>query len=90
MGIPATALATGTIWLALGFPTVATSDDIRRVERSSAEIAVQTYQNAINNLIANTPPRDAPPAQQQAWQQQFNLFNKALDRSIEQKVQLSK
>lgn len=89
LGIPGAALAFVVLWATLGLPTIATSADVKRVERVYAEVAVQAYQNAINNLIANTPPADAPTSQQRAWQQQLDQVNKSLDRAIAKKVELA-
>ena len=90
MSIPAGLTAVGILWVSLGFPTVATSADIQRLDRQQAEIAVTTFQNAVNSLIATTPSVDAPLAQQKAWQQQFDQTNKALDRAISRKIELTK
>lgn len=90
MGVPATLLATIALWGVLGFPTFATSAELKRVERGQAEIAVQTYQNNVNSLIATTPPDNAPPAQKHAWQQQFDQARDALKRAIDSKIELSK
>jgi hypothetical protein len=90
VGLPSSILAMGALWVFLGFPTPATSEDIKRLDRNGAETAVQAYQNAVTNLLANTPPKDAPIAQQKAWQQQFDQYNKALDRAIDRKIELSR
>lgn len=90
MGLPAALIATGVVWSTLGFPTFASSTELRRVERQQVEIAIQTYQNTLNALIATTPPDAAPPSQRRAWEQQFEQANKALNRAIEEKIGLSK
>lgn len=90
MGLPAAILASIALWVALGFPTFATSAELKRIERTQAEIAVQTYQNTVNNLIATTPPDNAPPAQKHAWQQQYEQATRQLNRAIDQKIELSK
>lgn len=90
MGIPAALIATGVLWSTLGFPTFASSAELRRVERQQIEIAIQTYQNTLNSLIATTPPDTAPPSQRRAWEQQFEQASKSLNRAIEEKITLSK
>lgn len=90
MGLPAALIATGVVWSTLGFPTFASSNELRRVERQQIEIAIQTYQNTLNSLIATTPPDAAPPSQRRAWEQQFDQASKALNRAIEDKISLSK
>lgn len=90
MGIPTFLIAVGTVWLALGFPTVASSNDIKRIERGQAELAVSTYQNIINSLVANTPADNAPPQQREAWREQMEQAKRQRDRAVEQKIDLSK
>lgn len=90
MGLPAALIATGVVWSTLGFPTFASSTELRRIERQQIEIAIQTYQNALNSLIATTPPEAAPPSQRRAWEQQYEQANRALNRAIEEKINLSK
>ena len=89
MGIPAFIGTAVALWISLGFPTIATSADIQRLDRQGAEIAVQSYQNALNNLIATTPPEGAPAPQLRAWQQQYDLMRDALNRAIQRKSELT-
>ena len=97
VGIPAMLVATTVLWNSLGLPIIATDRDITKIseqvkkgDRDTAELSIQVYQNAINALIANTPPPNAPAQQQRAWQQQYDQFNKALDRAIANKVELGR
>jgi hypothetical protein len=90
MGVPTFLVACASAWVYFGFPTVATSADIRRIERSQAELAITTWQNIVNNLVANTPPDSAPPNQREAWREQYEQAKRARDHAVEQKIDLSK
>lgn len=55
LAIPAAVLAIIGLWVTFGFPTLATSSDINRLDRNQAAQAVELYQASIRSLMILSP-----------------------------------
>ena len=89
-GIPGALLALIGIWLAFGFPTVATSNDIQKLSRDQAETAVEVYQSKTRNIILNAPSERATAQTQRLYEEELRQARSKLDQAEKRKIELSK
>ena len=90
MGIPGSIGALIALWILLGFPTLATSSDIQRLDRHQAETAVEVYQGKLNNSILNAPAPTATPQTQRLYEEELNHVRSQLKGAEDRKIELSK
>jgi len=76
-GIVALAAGIVGLWVALGFPSIATSMDISKLTTSQNQIAVQVYQNRLNSLIL-LAPQVLDSSAGKAWQEELMRARKKL------------
>ena len=81
-------MAIGTLWITLGFPTLATGSDIKRLDRGQAEIAVETYNAKLRSLLVIAPPEGS--AAHRAWQEDLKNARDQIKRSEDRKIELGK
>lgn len=82
------AAALVALWASFGFPTPATSMDIRRLDRQQAGIATQLYQDRVHSLLSVQPPTD--PVARQNWEEQLRQTRQQLDAAQQRQIELSK
>lgn len=90
MGIPGAIGAAIALWILLGFPTLATSSDIQRLDRHQADTAVEVYQSKVRNTILNAPPAAATPQTHSLYKEELDQARGQLKRAEERKIELSK
>lgn len=90
MGIPGSIGAFIALWILLGFPTLATSGDIQRLDRRQADTAVEVYQNKTRNIILNAPAPTANAQTQRLYEDELNQARSQLKRAEDRKIELSK
>jgi hypothetical protein len=90
MGIPGSLGALIALWILLGFPTVATSSDIQRLDRRQADTAVEVYQNKTRNIILNAPAPTANAQTQRLYEDELNQARSQLKRAEDRKIELSR
>lgn len=88
LGIPAVLVSTLTAWGLLGFPTVATSSDIRKLNMQQSTIASEVYAGKVRNLLIVKPPED--PAARQIWTEEINNARAQQKRAEDRVIELSK
>lgn len=90
MGIPGSLGAFLALWIFLGFPTLATSSDIQRLDRRQVETAVEVYQNKTRSIILNAPAPTANSQTQRLYEEELNQARTQLKRAEDRKIELSK
>ena len=90
MGIPGSIGALIALWILLGFPTLATSGDIQRLDRHQAETAVEVYQSKLRGTILNAPAPAATPQTQRLYEEELSQARSQLKRAEDRKIELSK
>lgn len=88
MGVPGSVGALVGLWILLGFPTFATSSDIRRLDRHQAEVAVEVFDNKLRRYLAQQPPAD--PAARQNWDEEVRRAKGQLDAAEQRRIELGK
>jgi hypothetical protein len=88
MGIPGSLGALIALWILLGFPTLATSSDIQRLDRKQADTAVEVYSTKQRSLLVIAPPSGT--VAHDAWQQELKTAGEQLKRAEDRKIELSK
>lgn len=88
MGIPGSIGALIALWILLGFPTLATSTDIKRLDRAQAETAVEVYDRKVRAYLTSTPPSD--PVHRQIWDEELRRAREQLKSAEDRKIQLSR
>lgn len=78
------------LWIFLGFPTLATSGDILRLDRKQIETAVEVYQNKTRSIILNAPAPTANAQTQRLFEEELNQARGQLKRAEDRKIELSK
>lgn len=86
--IPGAVLAVVGVWGALGFPTVATSSDVRRLDRGQAAVAVEVFDSKLRRYLAAPPPTD--PVTRQIWDEEIRRSRQQLDDAEKRRIELSK
>jgi hypothetical protein len=77
-----------TLWVALGFPTLATGSDIKRLDRGQADIAVETYNAKLRGLLVIAPPAGTPA--HDAWEEDLKNAREQIKRAEDRKIELGK
>lgn len=90
MGVPGSIGALIALWILLGFPTLATSSDIQKLDRRQADTAVEVYQTKVRSTILNAPPATANAQTQRLYEEELNQARSQLKRAEERKIELSK
>ena len=90
MGIPGSVGAFIALWILLGFPTLATSGDIQKLNRVQADIAVDVYQGKLRGTILNAPPPTANSQTQRLYEEELNQARSQLKRAEDRKIDLSR
>lgn len=90
MGIPGSVGALIALWILLGFPTLATSSDIKRLDRRQIDTAVEVYQSKTRNIILNAPAPTATPQTQRLYEEELRQSRDQLKRAEDRKIELSK
>lgn len=90
MGVPGSIGALIALWILLGFPTLATSGDIRMLDRRQIETAVEVYQNKTRSIILNAPAASATPQTQRLFEEELAQARSQLKRAEDRKIELSK
>lgn len=80
--------AIGALWITLGFPTIATSSDIKRLDRQQADTAIDIYQTKLRSLLVVSPSTGT--AAYKAWEEELNQARDQLKRAEDRKIDLSK
>lgn len=75
--IGGTTVAAITVWGWLGFPVVATSADVQRLDREQATIAVELYNQKVRSLLTIPPPEDFQ--QRTFWEQELERAKRMRD-----------
>lgn len=88
MGVPGSIGALIALWILLGFPTLATSSDIQRLDRRQAIDAVEVYDNKLRRYLAISPPVD--PVARQNWDEEVRRSKQQLDEAEKRRIELSK
>lgn len=88
VSVPAAFVAAVTLWGWMGFPTIATSGDISKLNRSQADIAVDLYDTKLRRYLAVQPPSD--PVTRQNWEEEVRRSRAQLDAAEKRKIELSK
>ena len=81
-------LAIGGLWIAIGGPMIATSSDIKRLDRQQTEAAVELYQTKTRSLLVISPTPGTPA--HQAWQEELAHARDQLKRAEDRKIELAK
>lgn len=76
------------LWALIGGPMIATSADVRRLDRSQAEIAVEVYDTKLRRYLAVAPPTD--PVAKQNWDEEIRRSRQQLDDAEKKRIELSK
>lgn len=90
MGIPGSLGAIIALWILLGFPTLATSGDILRLDRKQADTAVEVYTAKRNGLILNAPASNATAQTQKLHEKSLGDAERQLKSAEDRKIELSK
>lgn len=88
ISIPGGIGALAALWLLLGFPTLATSNDIGKINRSQADAAIEIYTNKQRGLIATTPPIGT--VAHEAWKEEVETARRQLKTAEDRKIELAK
>jgi hypothetical protein len=88
MGVPGALGALIALWILLGFPTLATSSDIQRLDRKQADTAIEVYSTKQRSLLVIAPPTGT--VAHDAWQQELKAAGDQLKRAEDRKIELSK
>ena len=88
LGIPGAVGAAIALWILLGFPTLATSSDIQRLDRKQAVDAVEIYDSKLRRYLAAQPPAD--PVAKQNWDEEVRRSRQQLDEAEKRRIELSK
>ena len=80
------AIAAG--WLAIGGPGIATSSDIRRLDRQQTDVATDVYTTKMRSLLVIAPPPGTPA--HSAWQEELAHTRDQIKRAEDRKIELSK
>lgn len=88
--IPGAVLATVGLWGALGFPTVATSGDIRRLDRQQAATAVEIYQSKTRNIILNAPAASATAQTHRLYEEELRQAREQLKAAEDRRIELAR
>jgi hypothetical protein len=80
--------ALGVLWISLGFPTLATGSDIKRLDRTQAEHAVELYNAKLRTLLVIAPPANTPAAK--AWEEELRQAREQVKRAEDRKIELGK
>lgn len=88
ISIPSGVGAAIALWMVLGFPTLATSNDIQKITRSQADAAIEIYSNKQRGLIATTPPIGT--VAHEAWKEEIDTARRQLKAAEDRKIELSK
>ena len=86
IGVPAAVLAVVLLWGVLGFPRVATSTDIERLDKKQAAFAVELYRNKVRSLLTVEAPSKEP--QKTLWQGEVAIRER--DAAEKRALELSK
>jgi len=76
------------LWLTFGGPTIATSADIKRLDRQQADIAIEIYQTKLRSLLSLSPAQDTPAYS--AWQEELAQTRDQIKRAEDRKLELAK
>lgn len=88
LGVPGAILAGLSIYLALGFPRLATSADIQKLTVQQSVIASEVYAGKVRNLLVVKPPED--PAARQIWSEEIDRARAQQKRAEDRVIELSK
>jgi len=72
MGIPGSIGALIALWILLGFPTLATSSDVQKLDRRQVDTAVEVYQSKVRGTILNAPASTANAQTQRLYEEELN------------------
>ena len=89
LAVPGAALTTLALWTALGFPTIATGEQVNTLTRGQATIAVEVYSNKVKGLLRDKPLYTTPQ-QKAIWQQSYDAAGRELNRAERQKIKAPK
>ena len=87
-GIAGAITAIGALWATIGGPLPATSADIKRLDRSQADVATEVYQTKLRSLLAVSPPEGT--AAHEAWKEELSHTRDQIKRAEDRKIELSK
>ena len=90
MGVPGSICAAIALYILLGFPTIATSNDIQKLDRRQADTAVEVYQSKVRGTILNAPAPTANAQTQRLYEEELNQARNQLKRAEERKIELSR
>ena len=72
----------------MGFPTLATSGDIQRLDRKQADTAIDVYSTKQRSLLVIAPP--ANTTAHEAWKVELETARRQLEAAEKRKIELSK
>lgn len=78
------------LWVYLGFPRLATSADIQRLNASQAEMAVDLYQREVRDALITRSTVKADPATQALVDQNLNAARDKLKAAQDRKLELAR
>lgn len=88
VGIPGALVAGATLWTTLGFPTIATSMDIQKLNRQQADHAVELYRGKVRGLLSIPQPKEEPGAT--IWREEIEQARRERDKAEQRQIELSK
>lgn len=86
VGVPGALLSACYIWTLWGFPTLAWSSDIQRLDRNQAAQAVDLYRGKVRNLILTPKPSNEPNAT--AWDEDLAEARRQRDAAEKRSIEL--
>lgn len=88
LSVPGSIGAAIALWILLGFPTLATSSDIQRLDRRQADTAVDVYSTKQRSLLVIAPLPGT--VAHDAWKQELDTASRQLKAAEDRKIELSK
>ncbi len=77
------------LWVLIGFPTIATSDDLKKLNQEQVETGIQVYQNKLRFFFL-APPKEDDPVARRFWEEDIAKTRRQLQRYEQRKIEAVK